>query len=1337
MSTARKGSTTWAPPQEFEEYRIIRVLGEGAMGKVFLAHDTVLDRPVALKFLHSSDLSELARDRFLIEARALARLQHPNVVAVYRVSVLGRRPYLVSEFVHGTSLDKIDKPVESTRVLELAIGLARGLSAAHHRGVLHRDIKPGNTILTDTNEVKLLDFGLAKVTSTGPQQLTPTRASSSHDVGRRFLTPVPDENLAFDATGADRAAKVVDPNATAALEPAIGDDNTVLAAKLDESTDLAPRAVAEQSEAADLRSVSAGYSSSEIEQSGSPSLTREGALMGTPYYMAPEVWRSEPATERSDLYSLGALLYELLAGHPPHRARVITELLVRVQEGAISELPDAVPADLAAIVIRCLARDPSDRFASADALRIELEALQAPRAAPLALPEGNPYPGLHAFEAPQHSLFFGRDTEVRSLVERLRTDNLVVLAGDSGIGKSSVCHAGVGPAITSGALGDRRTWQTVTMHPGRRPILSLVSALGTTLGLDAVVLEQALTARDATLSDQRRQVLRSLGSDRGVLLILDHFEELVTIADTDEATSVAEFLAELLAARSPGFRVLAAVRGDYLTRAANLPGLGDQIARALYMLRPLTDDGIAQAITGPLHAKGGRFEPSSMVDELIAAARMRGGLPLVQFALAELWNARTTGNVISGEALRDLGGVAGALTRHADSVIAGLRHTERKQASRMLLALIAADGSRSQRTRAQLIGGEPAAEASLEALLKGRLIVMREDDGAPAYEIAHDALIQQWDLLRRWLDDDDERRIVRRRIDAAADEWHRLGEPRELLWRDRRLAESDRVSPESLAATARAFLAASRAAVRLARRKRLAIAIGIPLAILAVIVLVRMQIQAAEHRRTAEQNRLRDRRVGLHVGEATKILAGAAVTLSTIREQQRAVFNLFDSGDQYSESEWVVVLQQARDLDGIFSRSSQELEHALVIDPARDDVRKKLAELLHQRAQLANDFHNAERREELLRRLALYDTAGTFLATWKTQATIDINITPPVRTLMLASIEREGTRRVERKRRPISGGQSVSPGDYVLIAQAPDRAEVRFPFRAGPGETVPITFELPESSAVPPDFVFIPMGSFLVGSADEGARTSFLSTVPIHEATTSSFLIARHETTFGEWITFLETLPPKQRKERLPRSAGAQNLSGRIELSKADGRWMLELHPTTHVYTARQGEPFRYLDRTVRAQQDWSRFPVIGVSLEDVYAYTAWLAASGRVPRARPCTEHEWERAARGADDREFPHGDVLVATDANFDETYGKQPRAFGVDEIGLYPTSRSPFGIDDLAGNVFEWTVATRSGSPPAIRGGAFYFGSLTARLTNRNTLEPTARSVQVGVRVCASPE
>src|SRR5689334_3500436 len=147
----------WSPPESFEEYRLVQPLGSGAMGQVYLAHDSLLDRPVAVKFPRAATDRE-TRDRFISEARAIARLQHPNVVAVYRVAEVASHPYLVSEYVRGKTLDRLERPMPWRKVHAIAVDLARGLSAAHRCGVLHRDVKPANAMITDDGQAKLLDF---------------------------------------------------------------------------------------------------------------------------------------------------------------------------------------------------------------------------------------------------------------------------------------------------------------------------------------------------------------------------------------------------------------------------------------------------------------------------------------------------------------------------------------------------------------------------------------------------------------------------------------------------------------------------------------------------------------------------------------------------------------------------------------------------------------------------------------------------------------------------------------------------------------------------------------------------------------------------------------------------------------------------------------------------------------------------------------------------------------------------------------------------------------------------------------------------------------------------
>jgi formylglycine-generating enzyme required for sulfatase activity len=164
------------------------------------------------------------------------------------------------------------------------------------------------------------------------------------------------------------------------------------------------------------------------------------------------------------------------------------------------------------------------------------------------------------------------------------------------------------------------------------------------------------------------------------------------------------------------------------------------------------------------------------------------------------------------------------------------------------------------------------------------------------------------------------------------------------------------------------------------------------------------------------------------------------------------------------------------------------------------------------------------------------------------------------------------------------------------------------------------------------------------------------------------------------------------------------------------------------------GRKLLYAKRNRRRQQDWTRFPALGISADDATAYVAWLAATGRVPGARLCTDREWERAARGADARQFPQGDFLLPDDANFDRTYGREPLGYGPDEIGSHPASRSPFGVEDMCGNVSEWTRSSLEPGALALRGGSYHDDEIRCRIPNRRVPESSLRDLGIGIRVCA---
>jgi eukaryotic-like serine/threonine-protein kinase len=268
-------------------YRIERELGHGGMASVYLARDVELGRPVALKLLppHLA-ADDVFRARFIREARLAGRLSHPNIVRVYDAGETDGRPFIVMEYVPGSSLAEAGR-LDADRVVALGVQACAGLQHAHDAGLVHRDVKPANLLVRDDGVLKIVDFGIARAAE-----------STRH--------------------------------------------------------------------------------------------TQAGALLGTAAYLAPEQIAGEDATPASDVYSLGAALYELLTGRPPYAFASLAELAAKQADGLIAPVRDvepAVPRELEAAVMHALARDPGFRPGSAAELAHELAAgSTAPATVPLAPP---------------------------------------------------------------------------------------------------------------------------------------------------------------------------------------------------------------------------------------------------------------------------------------------------------------------------------------------------------------------------------------------------------------------------------------------------------------------------------------------------------------------------------------------------------------------------------------------------------------------------------------------------------------------------------------------------------------------------------------------------------------------------------------------------------------------------------------------------------------------------------------------------------------------------------------------------------------------------------------
>jgi serine/threonine protein kinase/formylglycine-generating enzyme required for sulfatase activity len=1279
------------PPSLLEEYRRIRLLGAGSMGQVYLYQDTELDRLVAVKFLHR--LESGFGQRFRTEALAAAKVQHPNVVTIHRVNEIEGRPYLVYEYIRGTSLEELPKPVPWRRAHAIGLDLARGLAAAHRRGVLHRDIKPGNAILdSETGEAKLIDFGLAKI--------------------------VRPSGVPLDG---DEAGQ--------------GEDSRAMPAR------------SEPSEPAPADHVSAAG------DAPAPGLVSDDRW-GTLQYTAPEVLAGEASTQRSDVYALGVVLHELCTG-------VLPERLQLSGEGAPLRDPAAMDAGFAAVIRRCLDVEPGRRYADGDELRRALESLATSEKS-TDIPAGNPYRGLLQFEAGHRALFFGRGPDTRDVIDRLQAQRFVLLSGESGVGKSSLARAGVLPAIEEGALAQGRAWSTAIFEPGRLPLTALLQILAVRLGADEEALLVDVQAGDLAAIAARMR--RRHGDTSGTVLFIDQLEELVTWSEPGEAAAAAELIAAL-AERVRGLRVLATARADQLARLAELPGLGQLLERNLVLVRPLGKDAIRETILGPARLTGVRFESDELVDELAeSTVHAEGGLPLLQFALAELWKNRDAErNLITREAFDRLGGVAGALTQHADRVLAGWDRVRLDAARRILLRLVTSHRTRARCTGTELLSGEPGRRDVLDRLVAGRLVVVSTSEGQAVYTLAHEALLRSWTTLRHWLDEGEGAKVVLERLGQAAGEWERTGRTGVALWGPTQLVEAQNLDQADLSERETAFLAASQRTIRSRKRRR-------RLTILGALLTVAMAYGGLQY-----QKRLQ---VARHVAEAERALRQAEHEHRGFAQERARMEAELRKGPRIeaperaaAEGYWKDAVEHADLAVSAYQEASLALEVALSLDPARGDVRALLARVLDEHAGLADETGRTDDRNALLNRLEVYDRERR--QRWAEPGTIRVDTTPSRARVTIERFAHQSDGCLEKKAEVSESSLTtpfrvqLPPGSYVFVVQEDENhAAMAYTFfvpcRQVPGHVTPVTIERPRADEVPEGFVFIPAGRFRFGygtsSEDEDMR-AWYGTVPLHERETGSYLIARDETTLAWYMEYLDACYPDKcpgTRPHLPKVEADMTGGVSAELRTVHGKdWELEIQwPGTGIRrVARRGQPFVYPDRTSRREQSWEQFPVIGISWDDAQEFMKWLRATGRVPGARLCREDEWERAARGGDGRRFPHGKALASDDANYDQTYGRRRLAFGPDAVGSHKASVSPFDINDIAGNVWEITdpILDRSALesqsllfdlvPPTgedslvvLRSGSYYHTAADASTFNGWTFGRTQRDGKVGFRVCA---
>ncbi|WP_437874650.1 nSTAND1 domain-containing NTPase [Sorangium sp. So ce513] len=736
-------------------YRLRVRLGRGGFGDVWRAEELLPDgapfREVALKllcsdFAHAADWAD--------EAKLLASFRHPSLVTIYAAGILhgaSRTPFVSMELLEGRNLADLiryRRRIPWRRVVAWARDVAGALDVIHARGVVHLDLKPANLFLTQDGALKVLDFGISR------------RAGA------------PPGGPASRAAGAPPAAAGAPPAAPgAALAPGAGSGPAAVG-----GLGTAPF-LAEHDVYASTRRAFAG--------ADSPAAARN--VIGTPGFMAPEVLEMAEPTAATDAYALAVCIAQLTTGRLPHDVpdepddcsdpvsvtAWWTELRDATLRGAMRDLgrdPARLPRGLVALLTRLLSVDPAHRRVAPGRLKqLVDEVWERPHGVP-----DRPYRGLAPLSSTDEGLLFARDDDTARLGRELEFEPCIILQGPRGSGKSSLASAGLVPHLARRHADHKDDWIEARLTPGDDPDGALARAL-------------AAVSPDLEAADLATLTRHCMASAVGVALVVDpiaplgdgRLAALVAALATGEARRGLRLIGVLDEADDRTAALLASPAGEGLRAALRYVGLPAAAA-------------VKDLVAGPARLAGVEVHGLAQVAAEVQRELRAGGaaLSFVALALADWWDHARDGrgahgprDALSGDAWQALGGVRGALARHADATVAALPPGALAIADEALLRLAAVDGSRVRWVEAELVEAVAAPPADvarvLDALERARLLTRR--DGA--IELAHEALATSWPHLASTRARHMDRLILLERLREAAEVWDRSGELRDFLLR--------------------------------------------------------------------------------------------------------------------------------------------------------------------------------------------------------------------------------------------------------------------------------------------------------------------------------------------------------------------------------------------------------------------------------------------------------------------------------------------------------------------------------------------------------------------------